>query len=184
MNVRTTVLACAALAAVGSTAVLVQTLRLQRDAENQAAARIVGTWTLDGGLTRRLDGEPRQGVATKIKFEENEAMLAKLKAPQPRFASKQIFSAGIVTIEGTKTYPYILTSDHGNMYLVYYNGAEPELTSASVTNTIAFGFAKNARNDVLFLAGDARETSSLAYVHEGAPPIGGSTTPASGPAPK
>ncbi|MBK7874382.1 MAG: hypothetical protein IPJ77_01260 [Planctomycetes bacterium] len=184
MIVRNAVLACAALAAVGSTAVLVQELRLQRDAENQVAARIAGSWTLDGGLTRRLDGEARQGVPSKIKFEENENMLAKLKAPQPRFASKQIFSAGIVTIDGTKTHPYILTSDHGNMYLVYYNGAEPEVTTSSVVHTIALGFARNARNDVLFLAGDTRETSSLAFVHEGAAPVTSATTPASGPAPK
>jgi hypothetical protein len=178
MNVRSTVLALGLLAAVASAAaVAVQTLAAQPDPANIVATRIVGQWTLDATLTRRLDPNPREGVPTKLKFEENLNMLAALQAAQPRFVNRQIFSAGIVTVEGTKTYPYILSNDHGNMSLVYFNGPESAVTSSSVVHTVSIAYsAADPKSDVLFLGSENLRQSSLAYVHEGAAAIG--ATPA------
>lgn len=181
MNVRHILAAGIVLAAVGSTAVIVQELRLQRDAQNIVAARIAGAWTLDGGLTRRLDSQPRTDAPGKLMFTENEGVLKELAAAQPRFANKQLFSSGTVAIDGGRAAPYVLTNDHGNMSLVIFNGGDGKATVSSVTYSISIGYATNPRNDVMFLGGEALAHSALAYVHEGSAPIGSSTAPASAP---
>src|SRR5262249_26486526 len=117
MNLRNPLVALAATACAATLAFAYQQLSLKPDPLNPVAARIQGTWKLDPVVTRRLDPD-KAPPGNTITFSYNEGVLPGLQAAASRLSNKQIFSAGVVNIDGgtSGSHTYVLINDNGNMY--------------------------------------------------------------------
>lgn len=153
MKISRTALAALATATVAATAFAYYQLRVVPNDHNIVAKRVVGNWVLDVEMSRRLDRD-RQPVYKNLKFTSDTSVLSKLSAYVPRLGSKELFGSGLVTINETNTYPYVLTTQDGNPNVIWF---EPDGTDAfgkPMHRTVWVAIARDTMNDLLMLGGD------------------------------
>lgn len=171
--------ALCALAAV-TTAFTFQQLALVQDNQNLLRTRLEGKWSLNSAMTRHLQPEPGAAAPQSLAFTTDPTVMERLVTQQSRLAGMHLFQSGILTMDG-KTYPYVVTDEHGNATLIYFQTRSNEI-GAAVSVPLALGVGRPKTQDLLFYGGAADGTTgAFAYQRAEAVAV---ATPASAPAPK
>lgn len=164
MKLHSILLATASVLVLSTLAFALEELKVQADAENVVAARIVGTWKLDAALTRQLDPDRKAGEIASLTFFDNPGVLPGMQAASDRFKNRQIFGAGILNVDGaTQTHTYVLVNHHGNMELVWFTTKENDAIGIVTTKTVHIAVARDKAKDLLFLGGESMRDASEAF---------------------
>ncbi|MBI5364860.1 MAG: hypothetical protein HZA53_16910 [Planctomycetes bacterium] len=165
-----------ALAAV-TTAFTFQQLSLVQDNQNLLRTRLEGQWTLNTAMTRHLQPELGTTAPQTLGFTNDPKVMERLVAQKDRLAGMHLFQSGMLTMDG-KTYPYVVTDEHGNATLIYFQTRSSEI-GAATSVSLALGVGRPKTQDLLFYGGAADGTTGAsAYQRSDATVV---ATPASGP---
>ncbi|MBK7878796.1 MAG: hypothetical protein IPJ77_24315 [Planctomycetes bacterium] len=164
------------LAAV-TTGFTFQQLALVQDNQNLLRTRLEGKWVLDTTMTRHLQPEPGATAPQSVEFTNDPAVMDRLIAQKDRLSSLHLYQSGMLTIDG-KSFPYVVTNEHGNATLLYFPTRSNEV-GAPTSVSIAIGVGRPKTQDVLFYSSDAEGKSSAAAFRRS--DAKGVATPASTP---
>lgn len=123
------------------------------DPENVTASRIIGTWQKHADLINRLTPKLHWGPDI-LTFELDPQITARIPQQHHKYLSAQpIYLAGNAHFDA-KTYPYVLTTSHGNPHVVYFNPRDGNPLGDTESMNVFVARADDPLNDLLFVGGD------------------------------
>ncbi len=153
MKISRLAVASLATATVAASAFAYFQLRVVPNDMNIVAKRLNGCWNLDVTASRKLDPD-RQPIYRTLKFSADVAVLPRLTNAVQRLGLKELTNAGYVTLNDTKTYPYVLTTQDGNPTVIWFEPSGDEALGKPMHRTVWVAIARDTANDMLMLGGD------------------------------
>lgn len=163
MKFRNAMLAAVSVATVTAVA-LAYEIVVKSDPLNVVESRIVGAWTMDTALTRKLDPNQPTNARTSLVFQSNPDAIGYLQSGSDRFKDLRIYGAGVLQIDGANsTHPYLIYNENGNMKLFWCTPRGDDPIGVFETKTLQIAVARDRAQDVLILGGDTKGETSAAY---------------------
>ncbi len=161
LKLRKLILPALALASITTVALAVE-LVLRPDPENVVSARIVGMWKVEPTMTLRLNPDRVATEPMQLSFKDDATVLKRLDAIAPRLVNRTTFAAGTVDVNGT-TYPYVLSSRSGNMYVTWFAIGADGTVGRAVESIVHIATAPDPKKDVLVLGGATLREPTTVY---------------------
>lgn len=135
-------------------------LVVQPDPENVVAAALLGDWTRDVELCRRLGN--RHGKE-RLEFRDDATVLAGVSLPiAEKLREQRIYLAGRM-VRGDQEHAFLLTTMHGNPTLVWFRERDGDPMGDVETCNVSLARAEAKAADLLFVGGDSVAGSFGAY---------------------
>lgn len=157
-----------AVCLLGIGAAALAPLKVQKEKENVVASILIGTWVPDKPLTERLGGRSvvveGGGQAGATVVSTDDAKVAGMIPPMYNefLADKQVYLSGTMSI-GADKYPYILISQWGNPYVVFFRPRDGKPMGDAESFNVMAATAKDNANDLLLIGGDFNNQPFSAY---------------------
>lgn len=161
MKLHRTLLSVLALALVATTALAFE-LTVRADPDNLVASRLTGVWKLEPTLTARLDADTATKSLAQLSFKNDPSVLTRLQGVSDRFASEQIFAAGLLEIDG-KSRPYVLSNKNGNMRVTWFTMTEDQKPGRHAEALIQIAAGRDPSKDLLMLGGESARQPFAVY---------------------
>lgn len=133
--------------------------RVAHDRENVIASRLIGKWTTEQPLTKKLTGA--KSTQREIEFINDEPILAVIPLPE-LLRETEIYLAGIMNLSGT-SHPFVLISHHGNPRVVFFRDSEEHPMGDTESFIVMMAIAKDEEHDLLFIGGDFSDEPFSAF---------------------
>lgn len=135
------------------------------DKENVVASRLVGQWTVEPALTKRLGGRPggEAGVQATVEFVSDPDVATRVPEKIAKALAKfTVFMAGTMRTGG-KAYPFLLIAHKGNPHLLYFRERNGDPMGDTESFNLMLAVARQKASDLLFVGGDMNNQPFTAY---------------------